>query len=45
MRRIETTQKAIRMVAMSDTLLKYEDVARFLRVNLDDGLFVFDNSF
>ena len=35
----------MRLVALSATLPNYRDVARFLRVDLDRGLFFFDNSF
>ena len=35
----------MRLVALSATLPNYRDVARFLRVDLDHGLFFFDNSF
>lgn len=35
----------MRLVALSATLPNYKDVARFLRVNVDQGLFFFDNSF
>jgi len=44
-RNIETTQEDVRLVALSATLPNYRDVARFLRVDLDRGLFFFDNSF
>jgi len=44
-RQIETTQEMIRIVALSATLPNYEDVAHFLRVKPDKGLFYFDNSF
>jgi len=33
------------LVALSATLPNYRDVARFLRVDLDRGLYFFDNSF
>lgn len=42
---MESTQEAIRLVGLSATLPNYEDVATFLRVDLDRGLFYFDNSF
>lgn len=35
----------IRIVGLSATLPNYVDVARFLRVNLRDGLFFFDGRF
>lgn len=44
-RQIESTQEPIRLVGLSATLPNYEDVAAFLRVNGDKGLFFFDNSF
>ncbi|KAK4389984.1 DExH-box ATP-dependent RNA helicase DExH12 [Sesamum angolense] len=42
---IETTKEHIRLVGLSATLPNYEDVAIFLRVKLDKGLFHFDNSY
>ena len=44
-RQIETTQEDIRLVGLSATLPNYQDVATFLRVNIDTGLFYFDNSY
>lgn len=44
-RQIETTQEMVRIVGLSATLPNYEDVATFLRVNPDKGLFFFDNSY
>ncbi|KAH6812630.1 U5 small nuclear ribonucleoprotein helicase [Perilla frutescens var. frutescens] len=44
-RQIETTKEHIRLVGLSATLPNYEDVAMFLRVKLDKGLFHFDNSY
>lgn len=44
-RQIETTKEHIRLVGLSATLPNYEDVALFLRVNLESGLFHFDNSY
>lgn len=44
-RNIELTQEQVRLVGLSATLPNYEDVAMFLRVNRDTGLFYFDNSF
>lgn len=40
-RYIESSQKRIRLVGLSATLPNYEDVAKFLRVNLKTGLFYF----
>eukprot|EP01084_Bolivina_argentea_P006503 12342_1 len=45
MRQVETTQEMIRIVGLSATLPNFEDVAAFLRVPADEGLFYFDNSF
>ncbi|PSR99459.1 DExH-box ATP-dependent RNA helicase [Actinidia chinensis var. chinensis] len=44
-RQIETTKEHIRLVGLSATLPNYEDVALFLRVDLNKGLFHFDNSY
>ncbi|THF99111.1 hypothetical protein TEA_027858 [Camellia sinensis var. sinensis] len=44
-RQIETTKEHIRLVGLSATLPYYEDVALFLRVDLNKGLFHFDNSY
>ncbi|XP_070541263.1 U5 small nuclear ribonucleoprotein 200 kDa helicase-like [Ptychodera flava] len=44
-RNIETTQEEVRLVGLSATLPNYQDVATFLRVKPDKGLFFFDNSF
>ncbi|PNY07815.1 U5 small nuclear ribonucleoprotein 200 kDa helicase-like protein, partial [Trifolium pratense] len=44
-RQIETTKNYIRLVGLSATLPNYEDVAKFLRVDLNKGLFYFDNSY
>lgn len=44
-RNIETTQEDVRLVGLSATLPNYQDVAEFLRVKKDSGLFYFDNSF
>ncbi|KAH9611678.1 hypothetical protein KSS87_017396 [Heliosperma pusillum] len=44
-RQIETTQENIRLVGLSATLPNYEDVALFLRVDVQKGLFYFDNSY
>ncbi|KAF7817694.1 DExH-box ATP-dependent RNA helicase DExH12 [Senna tora] len=44
-RQIETTKDHIRLVGLSATLPNYEDVALFLRADLEKGLFHFDNSY
>eukprot|EP00457_Paulinella_chromatophora_P000104 gb/GEZN01000104.1/.p1 GENE.gb/GEZN01000104.1/~~gb/GEZN01000104.1/.p1 ORF type:complete len:2168 (+),score=390.44 gb/GEZN01000104.1/:405-6908(+) len=44
-RQIESTQELIRLVGLSATLPNYEDVAMFLRVKPNKGLFFFDNSY
>lgn len=44
-RMIESTQEDVRLVGLSATLPNYQDVATFLRVKQDTGLFYFDNSF
>lgn len=44
-RQIETTQEMIRIVGLSATLPNFEDVAAFLRVKPEKGLFFFDSSF
>ncbi|XP_055378712.1 U5 small nuclear ribonucleoprotein 200 kDa helicase [Condylostylus longicornis] len=44
-RSIETNQEDVRLVGLSATLPNYQDVASFLRVKPDKGLFYFDNSF
>jgi len=44
-RQIESTQELVRLVGLSATLPNYEDVALFLRVKPDRGLFFFDNSY
>ncbi|CAM8919119.1 unnamed protein product [Rhodiola kirilowii] len=44
-RHIETTSEPIRLVGLSATLPNYEDVALFLRVDLNKGLFHFDNTY
>ncbi|TYJ15772.1 hypothetical protein E1A91_A10G205900v1 [Gossypium mustelinum] len=44
-RQIETTKEHIRLVGLSATLPNFEDVALFLRVNFEKGLFHFDNSY
>lgn len=45
LRQVESTQEMVRLVGLSATLPNYEDVAAFLRVSPDKGLFHFDNSF
>ena len=42
---VETTSENIRLVGLSATLPNFEDVATFLRVNPEKGLYYFDNSF
>ncbi|KAG8221998.1 hypothetical protein J437_LFUL003378 [Ladona fulva] len=44
-RSVETTQEEVRLVGLSATLPNYQDVATFLRVKHETGLFYFDNSF
>nr|GMD45178.1 DExH-box ATP-dependent RNA helicase DExH12-like [Ipomoea batatas] len=44
-RQIEMTKEHIRLVGLSATLPNYDDVAVFLRVDLQKGLFHFDNSY
>lgn len=44
-RQVETTQEPVRLVGLSATLPNFEDVATFLHVNPEKGLFYFDNSF
>jgi pre-mRNA-splicing helicase BRR2 len=44
-RQVETTAEPIRLVGLSATLPNYADVATFLRVNPEKGLFFFDHSF
>jgi pre-mRNA-splicing helicase BRR2 len=45
MRQVEASSDLVRIVGLSATLPNYEDVAAFLRVKADRGLFVFDSSF
>ena len=45
LRQVETTQSMIRIVGLSATLPNYKDIAMFLRVNPDIGLFHFDASY
>lgn len=42
---VESTQEMVRIVGLSATLPNYADVAAFLRVRPDKGLFHFDNSY
>jgi pre-mRNA-splicing helicase BRR2 len=44
-RQVETTHEMVRIVGLSATLPNYADVAAFLRVDPERGLFFFDNSF
>mmetsp|Transcript_75394 Transcript_75394/g.157134 ORF Transcript_75394/g.157134 Transcript_75394/m.157134 type:complete len:2169 (-) Transcript_75394:248-6754(-) len=44
-RQIETTQEHIRLVGLSATLPNYEDVAIFLRVKPEKGLFFFGSQY
>lgn len=44
-RHVESTQTMSRLVGLSATLPNYVDVAEFLGVSLNRGLFVFDNRF
>ncbi|XWW92957.1 hypothetical protein V2A60_000885 [Cordyceps javanica] len=44
-RKTEQTGEPVRLVGLSATLPNYRDVASFLRVNVDSGLFHFDGSF
>eukprot|EP00850_Spirogloea_muscicola_P009705 SM000055S18239 [mRNA] locus=s55:210526:220744:+ [translate_table: standard] len=44
-RQVESTREMIRLVGLSATLPNYSDVALFLRVDPDKGLFRFDNSY
>jgi pre-mRNA-splicing helicase BRR2 len=45
LRNMEATQEDVRLVGLSATLPNYKDVALFLRVNLQSGLFYFDNTY
>ncbi|XP_011502445.1 PREDICTED: putative U5 small nuclear ribonucleoprotein 200 kDa helicase [Ceratosolen solmsi marchali] len=45
LRNIETTQEEVRLVGLSATLPNYQDVATFLRIKPESGLYYFDNSF
>ena len=43
--RTEMTQDDVRLVGLSATLPNYNDIATFLHVNPESGLFYFDNSY
>jgi pre-mRNA-splicing helicase BRR2 len=45
LRNMEATQEDVRLVGLSATLPNYKDVALFMRVDLNRGLFYFDNTF
>ncbi|CAI9757575.1 unnamed protein product [Fraxinus pennsylvanica] len=45
LRQVESTQSMIRIVGLSATLPNYVEVAQFLRVNPEAGLFFFDSSY
>ncbi|KAJ0170074.1 hypothetical protein K1T71_014680 [Dendrolimus kikuchii] len=45
LRTVEQSQEAVRLVGLSATLPNFTDVAAFLRVKPENGLFYFDNSF
>ncbi|CAN1151841.1 DExH-box ATP-dependent RNA helicase DExH14 [Linum perenne] len=45
LRQVESTQTMIRIVGLSATLPNYMEVAQFLRVNPEAGLFYFDSSY
>ncbi|AQL08745.1 DExH-box ATP-dependent RNA helicase DExH14 [Zea mays] len=45
LRQVESMQSMIRIVGLSATLPTYLEVAHFLRVNPDTGLFFFDSSY
>ena len=44
-RTVETTQRPIRLVGLSATLPNYQDVADFMRVDVQSGLHYFDDSY
>ncbi|RKO87988.1 Sec63 Brl domain-containing protein, partial [Blyttiomyces helicus] len=44
-RQIQQTQEMVRLVGLSATLPNYIDVANFMRVKPESGLFFFDNSY
>lgn len=45
LRQVESTQSMIRIVGLSATLPNYLEVAQFLRVNAETGLYFFDSSY
>lgn len=45
LRQVVSTQNMIRIIGLSATLPSYMDVALFLRVNPEVGLFYFDNRY
>eukprot|EP01119_Soliformovum_irregulare_P015903 TRINITY_DN4546_c1_g1_i2.p1 TRINITY_DN4546_c1_g1~~TRINITY_DN4546_c1_g1_i2.p1 ORF type:complete len:1649 (-),score=558.98 TRINITY_DN4546_c1_g1_i2:15-4961(-) len=45
LRQVESSQSMIRIVGLSATLPNYKDIASFLKVNLQTGLFYFDASY
>eukprot|EP00210_Caulerpa_lentillifera_P001589 g1527.t1 len=45
LRQVEVSQSMIRIIGLSATLPNYKDVAKFLAVNLETGLFHFDASY
>lgn len=45
LRQVEYAQASVRLVGLSATLPNFEDVAAFLRVKPDEGLFFFDSSY
>ncbi|KAJ1562820.1 DEIH-box ATPase, partial [Cladochytrium tenue] len=44
-RTMEQTQEPVRLVGLSATLPNYVDVATFLRVDMNNGMFFFDSSY
>ena len=44
-RQVETTTEPVRLVGLSATLPNYADVATFLRVDPDKGMFFFDHTY
>ncbi|ODQ66264.1 Sec63-domain-containing protein [Nadsonia fulvescens var. elongata DSM 6958] len=44
-RRVEAFGEPVRLIGLSATLPNYVDVAAFLRVDVDEGLFYFDSSY
>ena len=42
---MESSHEWIRLVGLSATLPNYKDVAAFLRVDIDKGVYFFDNSY